>query len=78
MVVGGDRTVSHDKLKHAIRHVRRGARFIGTNPDLLVPVEDGFAPEAGVLLAAIAAGRRTSRRRSSANRSGLCSNRRSG
>ena len=47
---------SHDKLKHAIRHVRRGARFIGTNPDLLVPVEDGLAPEAGVLLAAIAAG----------------------
>jgi 4-nitrophenyl phosphatase len=56
VVVGGDRTVSHDKLKHAIRHVRRGAHFIGTNPDLLVPVEDGFAPEAGVLLAAIAAG----------------------
>ncbi len=56
VVVGGDRTISHDKLKHAIRHVRRGARFIGTNPDLLVPVEDGLAPEAGVLLAAIAAG----------------------
>ena len=56
VVVGGDRTVSHDKLKHAIRHVRRGARFIGANPDLLVPVEDGLAPEAGVLLAAIAAG----------------------
>ena len=56
VVVGGDRTVSHDKLKHAIRHVRCGARFIGTNPDLLVPVEDGLAPEAGVLLATIAAG----------------------
>jgi 4-nitrophenyl phosphatase len=56
VVVGGDRTVTHDKLKHAIRHVRRGARFIGTNPDLLAPVEDGLAPEAGVLLAAIAAG----------------------
>ncbi len=56
VVVGGDRRITHDKLKHAIRHVRRGARFIGTNPDLLVPVEDGMAPEAGVLLAAIAAG----------------------
>jgi 4-nitrophenyl phosphatase len=56
VVVGGDRTVTHEKLKHAIRHVRRGAAFIGTNPDLLVPVEDGLAPEAGVLLAAIAAG----------------------
>jgi 4-nitrophenyl phosphatase len=56
VVVGGDRAVTHDKLKFAIRHVRSGARFVGTNPDLLVPVEDGFAPEAGVLLAAVAAG----------------------
>ncbi len=56
VVVGGDRGVTHDKLKHAIRHVCAGARFIGANPDLLVPVEDGLAPEAGVLLAAIAAG----------------------
>lgn len=56
VVVGGDRHITHDKLKHAIRHVRRGAAFIGTNPDLLVPVEDGLAPEAGVLLAAVAAG----------------------
>jgi len=56
VVVGGDRTVTHEKLKHAIRHVRAGARFIGTNPDLLVPIEDGLEPEAGVLLAAVAAG----------------------
>lgn len=56
VVVGGDRGVTHDRLKHAIRHVRAGARFIGANPDVLVPVEDGLAPEAGVLLAAIAAG----------------------
>jgi 4-nitrophenyl phosphatase len=56
VVVGGDRMVNHDKLKHAIRHVRGGAFFVGTNPDLLVPVEDGLAPEAGVLLAAVSAG----------------------
>ena len=56
VVVGGDRTMDYAKLKYAIRHVRGGARFIGTNPDLLVPTEDGLAPEAGVLLAAIAAG----------------------
>jgi 4-nitrophenyl phosphatase len=56
VVVGGDRTVGYDKLKHAIRQVRAGAQFVGTNPDLLVPVEDGLAPEAGVLLAAVAAG----------------------
>lgn len=56
VIVGGDRGVDHAKLKHAIRHVLGGARFIGTNPDLLVPIEDGLAPEAGVLLAAVAAG----------------------
>jgi HAD superfamily hydrolase (TIGR01450 family) len=56
VVVGGDRTVTYDKLKLAIRHVRAGARFIGTNPDVLVPEEGGLSPEAGVLLAAVAAG----------------------
>lgn len=56
VVVGGDRGLDYAKLKQAIRHVRRGARFIGSNPDLLVPVEDGLAPEAGVTLAAIQAG----------------------
>jgi 4-nitrophenyl phosphatase len=56
VVVGGDRGLDYAKLKQAIRHVRRGARFVGTNPDLLVPTEDGLAPEAGVTLAAIQAG----------------------
>lgn len=55
VVVGGDRHLNYDKLKHAIQHVRRGARFVGTNPDLLVPAEDGLVPEAGVTLAAIQA-----------------------
>ncbi len=55
VVVGGDRGLDYDKLTHAIQHVRRGARFVGTNPDLLVPTEAGLVPEAGVTLAAIRA-----------------------
>ncbi len=55
VVVGGDRGLDYAKLKHAIRHVREGARFVGANPDLLVPTEEGLAPEAGVTLAAIEA-----------------------
>lgn len=55
VVVGGDRTLTYAKLKDAVLHLRRGARLIGANPDLLVPSEEGLAPEAGVTLAALQA-----------------------
>ena len=55
VVVGGDTTLTYDKLKHAVLLIQRGARFVGTNPDLLIPTEEGFVPEAGVTLAAIQA-----------------------
>ncbi len=55
VVVGGDTTLTYDKLKHAILLIQRGARFVGTNPDLLVPTEEGLVPEAGTTLAAIQA-----------------------
>lgn len=55
VVVGGDSRLTYTKLKHAIIHVRHGAAFIGTNPDLLVPTEEGLVPEAGTTLAAIQA-----------------------
>lgn len=55
VVVGGDRTLTYDKLKCAIHHLLHGARFIGSNPDLLVPTEQGLAPEAGTTLAALQA-----------------------
>jgi 4-nitrophenyl phosphatase len=35
--------------------IRKGARFIGTNPDLTLPTPSGPAPGAGVVLAAISA-----------------------
>ncbi len=53
-VVGYDSRVTYDDLAQASRAVFAGARLIGTNPDPTLPVEDGFIPGAGAILAAIA------------------------
>lgn len=55
VVVGGGRTLTYAKLKDAVLHIRAGAAFIGANPDILVPIEEGLVPEAGTLLAALQA-----------------------
>jgi 4-nitrophenyl phosphatase len=55
VVVGGDSTLTYDKLKHAVLLLQRGARLVGTNPDLLCPTEEGLVPEAGTTLAALQA-----------------------
>ncbi len=55
VVVGGDRMLTYAKLKDAIQQIRAGAAFIGANPDILVPTDEGLAPEAGVTLAALQA-----------------------
>lgn len=55
VVVGGDTGLTYTRLKDAILLVQAGARFIGANPDLLVPTEEGLVPEAGTTLAAIRA-----------------------
>jgi 4-nitrophenyl phosphatase len=55
VVVGGDATLTYDKLKNAALLLQRGARFVGTNPDLLCPTEEGLVPEAGTTLAALQA-----------------------
>jgi 4-nitrophenyl phosphatase len=55
VVVGGDSTLTYDKLKHAALLLQRGARLVGTNPDLLCPTEEGLVPEAGATLAALEA-----------------------
>jgi 4-nitrophenyl phosphatase len=51
VVVGGDSTLTYDKLKQAALLLQRGARFVGTNPDLLCPTDEGLVPEAGATLA---------------------------
>jgi 4-nitrophenyl phosphatase len=54
VLVGLDREVTYRTLRMAVRAVRSGAVLIGTNPDPLLPVPDGFDPGAGSILAAVA------------------------
>src|SRR3569833_1867676 len=53
VVVGLDQQFTYAKLKQASRLVRAGAVLIGTNPDLMLPTEDGFDPGAGTLIGAV-------------------------
>jgi 4-nitrophenyl phosphatase len=55
VVVGGDSTLTYDKLKYATLQLQRGAMFIGTNPDVVSPSEEGLIPECGTILAALQA-----------------------
>ena len=51
VVVGLDVHVTYGRLQRAMRALDRGAGFIGTNPDRRYPLETGFAPGCGALLA---------------------------
>ena len=55
VVVGKTATFAFPMLRKAAQLIDSGAKFIGTNPDMLDPVEGGTEPAAGVLLAAIEA-----------------------
>ena len=55
VVVGLDRSFDYRKLTLAVRHVARGAAFIGTNPDTSLPMPDGIIPGAATLHAAVTA-----------------------
>jgi 4-nitrophenyl phosphatase len=51
VVVGLAREVCYRQLANAALLIRRGAKFIGTNPDPTLPTEIGAMPGAGALLA---------------------------
>lgn len=53
VVVGLDSEVTYEKLTVATLAIRRGATFIGTNPDKNLPNERGLVPGAGALCALI-------------------------
>jgi NagD protein len=53
VVVGDSRGYNMDTLVHAVNLVVRGAKLIGTNPDLTGPVENGIAPSTGALISPI-------------------------
>jgi len=53
VVVGIDRHITYNKINTAMRLVRAGSVFIGTNPDKTFPTPDGIAPGAGSIIAAV-------------------------
>ncbi|URA10099.1 HAD family hydrolase [Thermospira aquatica] len=55
VVVGKTSTFNFEMLKKAVRLIEKGAKFIGTNPDVIDPAEEGIEPACGTLLAAIEA-----------------------
>lgn len=55
VVAGFDRSLTYQKLSRAMRDIRSGARFYGTNPDVTFPTPDGLVPGAGSIIAALQA-----------------------
>ena len=55
VVVGKTASFGFSMMRKAAQLIDRGAKFIGTNPDLVDPVEGGTEPAAGALLASIEA-----------------------
>ena len=53
VVVGETRTYSFEKIEKAIELVLKGAKLIGTNPDITGPTERGLMPATGSLIAPI-------------------------
>ncbi len=55
VVVAKSTSFGYEQLKKAVRFIDQGAKFIGTNPDMIDPVEGGLEPAAGTILAAVSA-----------------------
>ncbi len=53
VIVGETRTYNYEKIEHAVHLVHRGAKLIGTNPDLTGPTEKGIVPATRALIAPI-------------------------
>jgi NagD protein len=53
VVVGETRTYSFEKIEKAIELVLKGAKLIGTNPDITGPTEKGIMPATGSLISPI-------------------------
>lgn len=53
VVIGETASYTYDRITQAVRLVLRGARLIGTNPDITGPAEAGLIPATGALMAPI-------------------------
>lgn len=55
VVQGADFELTYATLRRATLLIRRGARYIATNPDRTFPSEEGLIPGAGAVMAALVA-----------------------
>lgn len=55
LLLSFDRGFDYMKLHHAMLAARRGVPIIATNPDVVCPVENGFIPDCGAIMAAVEA-----------------------
>lgn len=55
VVQGADFELTYATLKEATLAIRRGARYVATNPDRTFPSEEGLIPGAGAVMAALVA-----------------------
>ena len=53
VVLGETRSYSFEKIEKAIELVNKGAKLIGTNPDICGPTEKGVMPATGALISPI-------------------------
>ena len=53
VVAAFDRTFDYRKLNIGFQAIRKGARFIATNPDRTCPVEGGELPDCAAVIAAL-------------------------
>ncbi len=55
VVLGFDTTLTYDKLRKLCDFVRDGRRYIATHPDFNCPVEGGYMPDIGAMIAFVEA-----------------------
>jgi len=53
VVVGESKNYNYESIEKAVNLVLRGAKLIGTNPDVTGPIEDGIAPATKALISPI-------------------------
>ena len=53
VVFGETRSISYEKIEHAVMLVQKGAKLIGTNPDLTGPTDRGIMPACRALISPI-------------------------
>lgn len=53
VIIGETRSYNYDSILRAVKLVQKGAKLIGTNPDLTGPTEDGIIPACRAFVAPI-------------------------